>query len=371
MPGKAEHADDRRGAGLNRGWGPVLVAAVLGAGAVTASATPPSLAQPSVPTPSVPVPLPSLPQLPVSPAPPVPLPAPAPVLPAAPPVPIQVPAAPQPPAAGTTGARALGQALGSATSEVASAPAQLASGRSQGAAGGSQGRPGGWKRGERTHVRRLKRELRAYRGCFSVLPRRSQRILQLHLGLHPARRAHSREAIARRYETSTRAIARNEHRSVVRLRRASRSGACDGGFGPGTGAGGSSGSMFSVAWTGTESPAKGDDKVVVAGVEEVGRRQGRLGRTKEARPDSRRRRLRQQHRGRPTGRGGHRHRTLRCSDRSRIARAPPQGSPRASRLDEALRALFVARARARRMCKDSHVSRVDRLPHGEPDRTLI
>jgi hypothetical protein len=256
---------------LNGGWGALLVVATVGAGAVTASTAP--VAPPNVSLPALPAPPPvSLPQVPVPAAPPAPVPIPA--VPAVPSPPaVQAPAAPSPAPVGTTGARALGVAVGSATSEVASAPAQLASGAAR-PSRARTGNHGGWNRGERKRVRRLRHEVRRYRGCFSILSRRSQRVLELHLGLRPARRPHSRRAVAQRYDTSSRRIARRERRSIGRLRRAARSGGCTGDFASSASAQAGGGSAFNVALVGSDvgsgaSEGQGD-RIGVAGVEESG-----------------------------------------------------------------------------------------------------
>lgn len=218
-----------------------------------------------VPAPSVPAPPAPLPQLPV----PVPTPPPAQAAPSVPSLPAaQAPAAPVPAAPGSTSARALGQAIGGATSEVASAPAQFTPGRT------GQGNPRtsrAWKPGERRRVRRLRREVRPYRACFSVLTHRSRRILQLHLGLHPARRPHSRAAIASRFHTSTRRVARSEHRAIVQLRRAARNGQCGADLSFATAGGGAEGaSAFGVSFVASVTGAEDGDRIGVGGVRDSG-----------------------------------------------------------------------------------------------------
>jgi hypothetical protein len=65
-----------------------------------------------------------------------------------------------------------------------------------------------------------------HRECRFVLTGRERRILRLHLGLGD-QDPRSRQAVARRLDTSSRRIRRVERRAVRKLRRADRSGVCD------------------------------------------------------------------------------------------------------------------------------------------------
>jgi Sigma-70, region 4 len=74
--------------------------------------------------------------------------------------------------------------------------------------------------------RRIRRTLKRHSECRFLLTTRERRILRLHLGLGD-RKARSRQAVARRLDTSTGRVRRAERRAVVKLRRAGRSGICD------------------------------------------------------------------------------------------------------------------------------------------------
>jgi hypothetical protein len=74
--------------------------------------------------------------------------------------------------------------------------------------------------------RRLRKALKRHSECRFLLTGRELRILRLHLGLGD-REARSRQAVARRLDTSTGRVRRAERRAVTKLRRARRSGICD------------------------------------------------------------------------------------------------------------------------------------------------
>jgi hypothetical protein len=223
----------QRGRSTTVGVAVLMLCVPTGASAQVPKVTVPPIAVPPVAVPPVTVPEvtvpevtvpPVLPQpLPQIPAPPVPVPsAPAPSAPA--------PALPTTPSSGATTASAPAADLGAIVERAAEA---VWSPRGTGADGGTaedRAAARAERRAKRERARqvrrRLRRALERHSECRYLLTSREQRILRLHLGLGD-RDARSREAVARRLDTSTRRVRRTERRAVVKLRRAGRSGICD------------------------------------------------------------------------------------------------------------------------------------------------
>jgi hypothetical protein len=200
----------------------MLLCLPLGASAQVPQVTVPQVAVPQVTVPEVTVP-PVVPQpLPQIPSPPVPV-------PSAPPP--SAPAAVLPASSGATTASAPAAALGAIVERAAEAV--WSPGGDDGAGGGTaQERAGARaeRRAKRARARqvrrRIRRTLKRHSECRFLLTGRERRILRLHLGLGD-REARSRQAVARRLETSTGRVRRAERRAVVKLRRADRAGICD------------------------------------------------------------------------------------------------------------------------------------------------
>jgi hypothetical protein len=215
----------------------VLVLAIMGAGTVTATASPldavapPQVSVPNVSVPEVSVPQVSVPEVPVPevPVPAAPVPAPTP-----PPVPvIEAPAAPSAslPAAvapGSSQARTVGPTVEAVADRVVASGGSLSLGPAAGEgerAAERRREAARHRRAVRATIHRLRRKLRKVDHCLHLLPRKSRRVLRLHLGLGDAR-PRSRQAVARRMGTSWWRIRRMERRSLVQLRSADRADAC-------------------------------------------------------------------------------------------------------------------------------------------------
>jgi hypothetical protein len=200
----------------------VMLCMPIEASAQVPQVTVPPVTVPPVTVPEVTVP-PVVPQpLPQIPAPPVPTPsAPAPSAPA--------PGLPAPPSGATT-ASAPAADLGAIVERAAEAVWSADGAGADGGTAEDRAAARAERRAKRERARQVRRRLRRalvrHSDCRYLLTSREQRILRLHLGLGD-REARSRQAVARRLDTSTRRIRRVERRAVVKLRRAGRSGICD------------------------------------------------------------------------------------------------------------------------------------------------
>ena len=211
---------------MNGQWGRSTAVAVTGMMLclpLGASAQVPVVDVPPVSVPEVSVPEVTAPQVP-QPLPVVPQP-----LPAIPSPPVLVPTAPAPSGAGTASTPAAD--LGAIVERAAEAV--WSPGDDDGASGGTaeeRAAARAERRAKRARARqvrrRIRRTLKRHSECRFLLTTRERRILRLHLGLGD-RKARSRQAVARRLDTSTGRVRRAERRAVTKLRRAGRSGICD------------------------------------------------------------------------------------------------------------------------------------------------
>ena len=197
----------------------------IGASAQVPQVTVPQVTVPKVTVPEVTVPPVAVPEVTVPPVVPQPL-------PQIPSPPVPVPAAPAGPSSGATTASAPATDLGAIVERAAEAvwPSGGASGGTGGGTAEDRAAARAERRAKRARARqvrrRLRRALKRHSDCRFLLTTRELRILRLHLGLGD-REARSRQAVARRLDTSTRRVRSTERRAVVKLRRAGRSGVCD------------------------------------------------------------------------------------------------------------------------------------------------